>query len=61
MSTINNFDNYEMNRGVDLLIRNRRKKKVSPEVECKKFSFGKIFSFFGREFNFLIELSVKRK
>ncbi len=61
MSSINNFEHYEMNRGFDLLIRRKGRKPKDPNLEDKKFSFEKVFSFFGRTFDFQIELLVKKK
>jgi len=43
----------EINRGVELLLRNRRKRSTQPKTFQVKF--GKMISFFRREFHFYIE------
>ena len=43
----------EINRGVELLLRNRRKKSLEPKTFQVKF--GKMISLFRREFHFFIE------
>ena len=43
----------EINRGVELLLRNRRRRSVQPKTFQVKF--GKMISFFRREFHFYIE------
>ena len=43
----------QINRGVELLLRNRRKKSERPKTFQVKF--GKMISLFGREFHFFIE------
>jgi hypothetical protein len=43
----------EINRGVELLLRNRRKKSLSPKTFQVKF--GKMISLLHREFHFFIE------
>ena len=43
----------EINRGVELLLRNRRKKSLKPKTFQVKF--GKMISLFQREFHFFIE------
>ena len=51
--SILNKDNTEINRGVELLLRNRRKKpKPKPTFQLK-------FSFFNREITFY--LNIKKK
>ncbi len=51
----------EINRGVELLLRNRRKRESKPKTFQVKF--GKMISFFRREFHFFIEFhfDVKKK
>jgi hypothetical protein len=44
----------QINRGVELLLRNKRRKSESPKTFQLKF--GKMISFFRREFHFFIEL-----
>ena len=51
-SKLNNSE-PEINRGVELLLRNRRKK--SPEPKTFQVKFGKMISLFRREFHFFIE------
>ena len=43
----------QINRGVELLLRNRRKKSEEPKTFQVKF--GKMISLFRREFHFFIE------
>jgi hypothetical protein len=43
----------QINRGVELLLRNRRKKSERPKTFQVKF--GKMISLFRREFHFFIE------
>ncbi len=51
----------QINRGVELLLRNRRRKSLQPKTFQVKF--GKMISFFRREFHFFIEFhfDVKKK
>lgn len=51
----------QINRGVELLLRNRRKKSERPKTFQVKF--GKMISLFRREFHFFIDLhfDVKKK
>ena len=53
-----NNDKPEINRGVELLLRNRRKKPDKPKTFQVKF--GNLFSFFSREivfhFNFYLDI-----
>jgi hypothetical protein len=45
----------EINRGVELLLRNRRKRALKPKTFQVKF--GKMISLFQREFHFFIEFN----
>ena len=47
-----NKDNTEINRGVELLLRNRRKKPKPKLFQVK-------FSFFGREIAFYLDIKKK--
>jgi hypothetical protein len=51
----------QINRGVELLLRNRRKKSERPKTFQVKF--GKMISLFRREFHFFIEFhfDVRKK
>jgi len=51
----------QINRGVELLLRNRRKKSEKPKTF--KMKFGKMISLFRREFHFFIEFhfDIKKK
>ena len=51
-SKLNNSE-PEINRGVELLLRNRRKKSSKPKTF--QVRFGKMISLFQREFHFFIE------
>ena len=60
MKTINNSENYDVNRGVELMLRKRGGEKHSG-LKMKEFIFVKMFSFFQREIHFKIELKVIKK
>lgn len=51
----------QINRGVELLLRNRRRKQSEPKAFQMKF--GKMISLFQREFHFFIEFhfDIKKK
>ena len=51
-SNLNNSE-PEINRGIELLLRNRRKRESEPKTFQVKF--GKMISLFHREFHFFIE------
>ena len=53
-SKLNNSE-LQINRGVELLLRNRRKKSLEPKTFQLKF--GKMISLFRREFHFFIEFN----
>lgn len=53
-SKLNNLDS-QINRGVELLLRNRRKRELKPKTFQVKF--GKMISLFQREFHFFIEFN----
>ena len=48
-----NKNDLRINRGVELLLRNRRKRESKPKTFQVKF--GKMISLFHREFHFFIE------
>ena len=48
-----NKSELQINRGIELLLRNRRKR--SPEPKTFQVKFGKMISLFHREFHFFIE------
>jgi hypothetical protein len=48
-----NNNELQINRGVELLLRNRRKRESKPKTFQVKF--GKMISLFRREFHFFIE------
>lgn len=56
-----NKDDPQINRGVELLLRNRRRKSLRPKTFQVKF--GKVVSLFRREFHFFIEFhfDVRKK
>ena len=56
-----NNDKPEINKGVELLLRNRRKKTEAPKTFQVKF--GNLFSFFNREivFHFNFYLDIRKK
>ena len=59
-SKLNNSE-PEINRGIELLLRNRRGKSFKPKTF--QVQFGKMISLFRREFHFFIEFhfDVKKK
>ena len=58
---LNNDEPLEINRGVELLLRNRRRKPERPKTFQVKF--GNLFSFFDREIVFHINfyLDIRKK
>ena len=58
---LNNDEPLEINRGVELLLRNRRRKPELPKTFQVKF--GNLFSFFDREivFHFNFYLDIRKK
>jgi len=60
MNSINNSEKTNIDRGVELILRNKGGKN-RPELDSRQFHFGKIFSLFKREIHFKIELSVIKK
>ena len=56
-----NKPELHINRGIELLLRNRRKR--SPEPKTFQVKFGKMISLFHREFHFFIEFhfDVRKK
>ena len=56
-----NKDKPEINKGVELLLRNRRRKLERPKTFQVKF--GNLFSFFNREivFHFNFYLDIRKK
>ena len=58
---LNNDKPLEINRGVELLLRNRRRKPEAPKTF--QIKFGNMFSFFRREivFHFNFYLDIRKK
>ena len=58
---LNKDESPEINRGVELLLRNRRRKPEAPKTFQVKF--GNLFSFFDREivFHFNFYLDIRKK
>ena len=54
--TLNKDKSLEINRGVELLLRNRRKK--TPKPKTFQVKFGNMFSFLKREIHFYFEFHV---
>ena len=56
-----NKNDPQMNRGVELLLRNRRRKSQRPKTF--QMRFGKMISLFRREFHFYVEFhfDVRKK
>jgi hypothetical protein len=55
MSFINKFDDYNINRGVELLLRRRKE-----ELRLRKFNFEKVITFFKKELHIKIEFFVNK-
>lgn len=60
MGNINNSENYDINRGVELMLRKKGGDK-KPKLKMKEFNFEKVFSFFRREIHLRIELKVIKR
>ena len=58
---LNKDKSLEINKGVELLLRNRRRKPLKPKTFQVKF--GNMFSFFRREIHFYFEfhLDIRKK
>ena len=58
---LNKDESLEINRGVELLLRNRRRKPEAPKTF--QIKFGNMFSFFRREivFHFNFYLDIRKK
>ncbi len=56
-----NKNKPEINKGVELLLRNRR--RIKPKPKTFQVKFGNMFSFFRREIHFYFEfhLDVRKK
>ncbi len=61
MSPINKFDDHDVNRGAELMLRRRKKNSIPEQLQERKFNFGRVFSFLQREIKFNIELSIISK
>ena len=59
MDPINNSNTTEINRGIELMLRNRRENKVSETNETKIFSFCKVISLLKREIKIEFNLTMK--
>ena len=60
MNNINNSEKTNIDRGVELILRNKGGKN-RPKLDSGQFYFGKILSLFDRELHFKIELNVIKK
>lgn len=59
MEPINNSDTTEINRGIELMLRNRRGKEVSKTNDKRIFGFCKTISLLKREIKIEFNLTVK--
>lgn len=59
MTPINNSNTTEINRGIELMLRNRREKDSSKTNEKKFFSFCKTISLLKREIKIEFNFTVK--
>ena len=57
--SINNHRNYDINRGVELILKRRREKKESKLIK-KNISFDKVFSLFNREIQIKFEINFMK-
>lgn len=60
MDTINKNMNYDLNRGIELMLRRRGKTKIE-ELQKGKFIINKVFSFLKREIKINFEFSIRNK
>ena len=60
MATINNFEHSNINRGVELILRNKGGDKKT-KFNSKEFNFEKVFSFLWKEIHFAIKFKVINK
>lgn len=58
MSAINNFDDDEINRGIELMLRSRRGSN-EPKDKSKNINLEKSFSIFKKSFSLRIEFSIE--
>ena len=59
LNKVNSSDKPHINRGVELLLRNKRRTSEPPKTFQMKV--GKVFSFFRREIHFYFDLSLDFK
>lgn len=58
--SINNSENYSINRGFELMLRKKGGEKGETKLIPKTFNFEKVFSLFNREIFFKIELDIMK-
>lgn len=56
---INNYNNQDINRGVELILQNnKRKKNQKPKLKEKKINFEKVFFIFKRKIHLNFNISM---
>ncbi len=59
--SINNHRDHDINRGVELILKRRRREKNESKLVDKRISFDKVFSLFKREIQLKFEISFVKK
>lgn len=59
--SINNHRDHDINRGVELILKRRRREKDESKLVDKRISFDKVFSLFKREIQLKFEISFVKK
>lgn len=59
--SINNSENYGINRGFELMLRKKGGEKKETKLIPNIFNFENVFSFLNREIYFRIELNIMKK
>ena len=59
--SINNSENYSINRGFELMLRKKGGEKEETKLIPKTFNFEKVFSLLKREICLKIELDIMKK
>jgi len=59
--SINNSENYSINRGFELMLRKKGEEKVETKLISKTFNFEKVFSLLKREMHLKIEFDIMKK
>lgn len=60
MESLNNYRDYDYNRGVELILKNRRKKEKK-EIKHKIIDFEKVFFIFKKEIQISFNIFIIKK